>query len=59
MKLLVFVILGICHEIALRWMPQDTTEKEVKIVSANGLVPSDNKPLPEPMLTKFHDMWYH
>ena len=38
------------HDNALRWMPQDLT---VNIDSGNGLVPSGNKPLPEPMLTQF------
>ena len=27
---------------------------DVNIVSGNGLVPSGNKPLPEPMLTQFY-----
>ena len=33
-------------------MPQDLTD-DVNIGSGNGLVPSGNKPLPEPMLTQF------
>ena len=28
--------------------------REVNIVSGNGLVPSGNKPIPEPMLTQFY-----
>ena len=39
-------------EIALRWMPQYLTD--VNIGSGNGLVPSGNKPLPEPMLTQIY-----
>ena len=32
----------------------------VNLGSGNGLVPSGNKPLPEPMLTKFYDIiWHH
>ena len=39
------------YEIALiRWMPQNTCDY-ISIGSSNGLVPSGNKPLPEPMLT--------
>ena len=38
-------------EIAVTWMPQNTFD-EVKIGSGNGLMPSGNKPLPEPMLTQ-------
>ena len=41
---------GISYEIALKWMPQDLTD--VNIGSGNGLVPSGNTPLPEPMLTE-------
>ena len=45
-------ILSISCEIAPRWMPQDLIWWLVNIGSGNGLVPSGNKPLPEPMLTK-------
>ena len=37
-------------EITLGWMLQDLADK-VNIGSGNGLVPSGNKPLPEPVLT--------
>ena len=40
---------GISCEIALMWMSMDLTDD--KIGSGNGLEPSGNKPLPEPMLT--------
>ena len=40
---------GISYEIVLRWMPQDLT----------GLVPSGNKPFPEPMLTQIYVKWRH
>ena len=39
------------HDNVLRWMPQDLTDDQVNIGSGNGLVPSGNKPLPEPVLT--------
>ena len=35
----------------LTWMPLDFTDDQVNTGSGNGLVPSGNKPLPEPMLT--------
>ena len=41
-------------EIVLTWMPQDLTDDKVNIGSGNGLVPSGNKPLPEPMLTQIY-----
>ena len=41
-------------------MPQDLSEWWlVNIGSGNGLVPSGNKPLPEPMLTKYNDAIWH
>ena len=40
----------ISSEIALRWTSLDLSD-EVSIGSGNGLVPSGNKPLPDPMLT--------
>ena len=41
-------------------MPQDLTDDKVNIGSGNGLVPSGNKPLPEPMLIMFYDaIWHH
>ena len=41
-------------------MPQDLTDKAVIIGSGNGLVPPGNKPLPDPILTKFYDaIWHH
>ena len=33
-------------------MPQDLTDDKSTLVSGNGLVSSNNKPLPEPVLTK-------
>ena len=40
-------------------MPQNTIEKS-NISSGQGLVPSGNKPLPEPMLTQIYiAMWRH
>ena len=38
-------------------MPQNLTD-DVNIGSGNGLVPSGNKPLPEPVLTKW-GAWIH
>ena len=49
-QLLLNSSLGTC-EVAFRWMPQNfTNEKSIIIDSGNGLVPSGNKPLPEPIL---------
>ena len=45
---------GIFYEIALRRMPLDLTEDKFNISSGNGLVPSGNKLLPEPMLTQIY-----
>ena len=42
---------GISCEIALIWMSLDLNDDQIIISSGNGLVPSGNKPLPEPMLT--------
>ena len=42
---------SISYEITLRWMPQNTLDY-VNIGSGNGLVSSDNKPLPEAMLNQ-------
>ena len=39
-------------EINLRWMSQGLTDDNIG--SGNGLVPSGNKPLSEPMLTQIH-----
>ena len=49
-------------QIALRWMPQNTCDDncQVNIGSGNGLVPSGNKPLPEPILTQIYiTIWHH
>ena len=52
------MVAEVSHEIALRWMPQKLTDDN--IVSGNGLVPSGNKPLPEPMLTQSYvAKWHH
>ena len=41
-------------------MPMELTDDEVNIGSGNGLVPSGNKPLPEPMLTQIYvAIWCH
>ena len=48
---------SISIEIALGWMPQDLSGDKTTLVdsvSGNCLVPSDNKPLPEPMLTQIY-----
>ena len=52
---------GISYEIALRWMPLDLTDDKSTLVQViNGLVPSGNKPLPEPMLTQISvAIWQH
>ena len=45
---------------ALRWMALDLTDDKSNIGSGNGLVPSGNKPLPEPMLAQICvTLWHH
>ena len=44
---------AISCEVALMWMSLDFTGS-VNIGSGNGLVPSGNKPLPEPMLNQIY-----
>ena len=52
--------LSISYEIAFRWMPLDLTDDKSNIGLGNGLVPSGNNPLPEPMLTQiFVAKWRH
>ena len=48
-------------EISLRWMPQNAFEDNSPLVEeGNGLVPSGNKPLHQPMLTQISvSIWYH
>ena len=43
--------LDISYEIALRLMSADFTDEKSNIGAGNGLVPSGNNPLPEPVLT--------
>ena len=54
-------ILSILSENAMSWMPNDHIDGRSKLVPAsNGLALSGNKPLPEPMLTKFYDaLWLY
>ena len=48
------------YDSILRWMPQVCADDYVNIDSGNGLVPSGNKPLPEPMLTQIYvAKWRH
>ena len=42
------------YDNVLRWMSQDLTDDQVNVGSGNGLVPSGNKPLPEPVLTQIY-----
>ena len=42
---------GISYKIALRWMSLDVIDDKLTLVQVTCLVPSGNKPLPEPMLT--------
>ena len=52
--------LDISSEIALKWTLLGLSDDQVNIGSGNGLVPSGNKPLPEPMLTKVPAaIWRH
>ena len=47
-------------EIALRWMTLDLTDDKSTLAQVNGLVPSGNKPLPEPMLIQIYVVkWHH
>ena len=39
-------------KIALMWIATVRISRQVNICSGNALVPSGNKPLPEPMLTQ-------
>ena len=57
----------IYHGTTLKWMPKDLTvlsdDGQINIVSGNGLVPSGNNPLPDPMIfwsnTTFFSYIYH
>ena len=61
-KNLIFMIIllietwGIFREIILGWMSQELID-DVNLGSGNGLVPSGNEPLPEPLL--LHLPWCH
>ena len=51
---------GFSCEITLVWMSLGLHWWSVNIGSGNGLVPSGNKPLPEPMLTQISvAIWHH
>ena len=39
-------IMSISYKIALRWMPQNTSEDKSNIGAGNGPLPSGNEPLP-------------
>ena len=53
------VIMFSC-EIVQMYMPQDQIDDITRIDSGNGLVPSDDKQLPELMLAMFYDaIWRH
>ena len=45
------------QDYVLGWMPQDLTDDNIGL--GNGLVPSGNKPLPDPMLTQFLVALWH
>ena len=49
---LIIDVWGISCEVIFRWMSLDLNDDIVNIGSGNGLVPSGNKPLPEPNLTQ-------
>ena len=51
-KLILRIILRISCDFGFRWVPQNPCLWEFNIGSGNGLVPSGNKPLPEPILIK-------
>ena len=50
---LLIMFMGTSCKIALRWTPQ-TTFNHKSTWSGNGIVPSGNKPVPEPMLTQIY-----
>ena len=51
---------GISSEIVLIWMSLDFTDGSVNIGSGTGLLPSGNKPLPEPKLAQISvAIWCH
>ena len=51
---------GIYCEVALRWISDEPHWRSVNIGSGNGLAPSSNKPLPEPMSTQIPvHIWRH
>ena len=54
-------IMIVSFEVAFIWMPQDFTgDYLVNIGPGSGLVPSGNKPLPEPILTQIYvTRWSH
>ena len=57
--ILVTDVWGISCRIALIWIATGLHWWSVNIDSGNGLVPSGNKPLPEPMLTKIPVTIWH
>ena len=50
-------IVSISCETALAWIAQDLTEENIG--SGNGLVPSGNKAIPEPVKPYFNDSTAH
>ena len=46
-------ILKPSYDNVLRWMSTDLTDDKSALVSGNGLLPPGNKPLPEPVSTRF------
>ena len=55
--MLTIKVMSTSCEIALRWVVQNTFDD---VGSGNGLVPSGNKPLPEPVLSQIYvTIWYH
>ena len=54
------VIFKLKSRIDIFSIPCEIALRLVNISSGNDLVPSDNKPLPEPMLTKLYvTIWRH
>ena len=57
LKVAIFKLISridISCKISLRWMPQDLIDDEWRLVGNKSL--AENKPGPEPMLTKFYDV---
>ena len=59
-RILMIDVWAISCEIALMWVSLDFPDDQSTLVQVMALVPSGNKPLPEPMLTQIYvAIWCH